>query len=110
VQVKDISLRYVGSPYQTSLSEAGQTKYLYELTCNKVSNAQWEWYESERWPIDVGKKYFKVMLFKYEFLLFLNGTTTFRQVASAIRLLSLLDRGTELSYPLEGEKNPLQTP
>ena len=64
------SLRYVGSPYQTSLSEAGQAKFLYCLGStqsptpsingvNKIDTKVY-WKEMERWKIDVGKKYFKV--------------------------------------------------
>ena len=93
----------MGSPYQTSLSEAGQVKYLYCMSCiprgvttgtaaaaavatesasqqydaSALSGAaavaaaaaaatresppqQYEWKEVNRWPIDIGKKYFKV--------------------------------------------------
>lgn len=61
------SLRYVGSPYQTSLSEAGQDKFLYTMSCVPSAAAdaagQGErrlvWKEDERWVLDVGKKYFK---------------------------------------------------
>lgn len=58
-------LRYVGSPYQTSLSEAGQVKYLYDMSCEPIEGSsndsnQRTWQEKERWAIDVGKKYFKV--------------------------------------------------
>ena len=62
------SLRYVGSPYQTSLSEAGQVKYLYEMTSEQIESPLSEstrmnrkWLESERWEIDLGKKYYKVV-------------------------------------------------
>ena len=57
-------LRYVGSPYQTSLSEAGQEKYLYCMSVTTYLGASGkvrrQWTEEERWPIDIGKKYFKV--------------------------------------------------
>jgi DNA repair exonuclease SbcCD ATPase subunit len=57
------SLRYVGSPYQTSLSEAGQDKFLYTMSCVPSAAGQGEsrleWKEDERWVLDVGKKYFK---------------------------------------------------
>jgi len=60
------SLRYVGSPYQTSLSEAGQKKYLYCLSCTPDSAKpnQYKWKETERWTIDVGRKYFKALALK----------------------------------------------
>lgn len=71
------SLRYVGSPYQTSLSEAGQEKFLYCLerqqgggsTLLEGDGADWMgaegaeegggpvWREGERWQLDVGRKY-----------------------------------------------------
>ena len=56
------SLRYLGSPYQTSLSEAGQKKYLYCLSSkvnsqNDVSERTWS--EEERFEIEVGRKYFR---------------------------------------------------
>eukprot|EP01036_Dinobryon_divergens_P023323 gene23323-31654_t len=51
-------LRYVGSPYQTSLSEAGQEKYLYCMAIHTSQN-QMTWKEEERWPIDIGRKYIK---------------------------------------------------
>ena len=60
------SLRYVGSPYQTSLSEAGQKKYLYCLSClpdSKNSN-KYSWKETDRWTIDIGRKYFKALALK----------------------------------------------
>ena len=46
------SLRYLGSPYQTSLSEAGQEKYLYCMATSSAgvgaeSTAR-EWVEEER--------------------------------------------------------------
>ena len=55
--------RYVGSPYQTSLSEAGQVKYLYCMSSKKSENNSFLWKEEDRWPIDIGKKYYKVILF-----------------------------------------------
>lgn len=67
----DSKVRYVGSPYQTSLSEAGQEKYLYCMECTLVESQagtphqekqQYEWKEVERWPLNVGKKYWKVSL------------------------------------------------
>lgn len=53
---------YVGSPYQTSLSEADQIKYLYEVSLlDRDSNARaHKWKETDRWPIQIGKRYFKV--------------------------------------------------
>ena len=68
-------LRYVGSPYQTSLSEAGQVKYLYNMknvinnnitnsnsSLNNQSNKNMIWYEEERWELSVGKKFYKVVM------------------------------------------------
>ena len=81
--------RYVGSPYQTSLSEAGQEKYLYcmnsktglqsnnnnDTNSNSNNNNNnsynsngknlsdsncYNWREEDRWPIDIGRKYFRV--------------------------------------------------
>jgi DNA repair exonuclease SbcCD ATPase subunit/DNA repair exonuclease SbcCD nuclease subunit len=56
------SLRYVGSPYQTSLSEADQIKYLYEVSLlDRDSNARaHKWKETDRWPVQIGKRYFKI--------------------------------------------------
>jgi len=76
-----VNLRYVGSPYQTSLSEAGQTKFFYllrrdasglglhrdardsggERTLDSAGGqARWGgWSELERIPLDIGQKYFK---------------------------------------------------
>ena len=51
--------RYVGSPYQTSLSEADQVKYLYNMEVQEGVGKK-KWKEIERWPIQVGKKYMKV--------------------------------------------------
>lgn len=57
------TLRYVGSPYQTSLSEAGQDKFLYCMSVAKVAdssgNSRLVWSEESRWTIDIGKKYIK---------------------------------------------------
>jgi len=59
--VKSTTLRYVGSPYQTSLSEAGQEKYLYCMKVDiSVGLEAAKWMEEERWCIDIGKKYIKV--------------------------------------------------
>ena len=69
------TLRYVGSPYQTSLSEAGQEKFLYCMDMESISlpttnnsiidsnssrRLSYSWKETERWELDIGKKYFKV--------------------------------------------------
>ncbi len=78
------SLRYVGSPYQTSLSEAGQDKFLYCLSCLPVSSTpgrdidvashaaenRYEWKEVERWVLNVGKKYFKVFYCLFDLCFF----------------------------------------
>ena len=53
-------IRYIGSPYQTTLSEAGQIKYLYCMDSKYGNKDSYEWKEVERWPIDIGRKYFKV--------------------------------------------------
>ena len=65
-------IRYVGSPYQTSLSEAGQEKYLYCMNSRTgldddnsndnglLSSSNYFWREESRWPLDVGRKYFRV--------------------------------------------------
>lgn len=75
MKIGNSRLRYVGSPYQTSLSEAGQAKYLYcmgsipsqneifsggDPNVDKLINQRRQWYEEERWEIDVGRKYFKL--------------------------------------------------
>jgi len=49
-----VSIRYVGSPYQTSLSEAGQTKSL--LVVDSAKN----WECIDEIAIDVGRKYHRV--------------------------------------------------
>lgn len=46
-------IRYVGSPYQTSLAEAAQSKYLL------LVNAQKGWVDTETIAIDVGPRYHK---------------------------------------------------
>ena len=46
-------VRYVGSPYQTSLSEAGQTKHLLVLDRSK------SWECVEEIPIEVGRFHFR---------------------------------------------------
>lgn len=71
------SLRYVGSPYQTSLSEAGQDKFLYCMSVNPLagsaatdnsssdsasnSTSKLIWKEDKRWVINIGKKYIKAV-------------------------------------------------
>lgn len=54
--------RYVGSPYQTSLSEADQAKYLYEVSLlpPEPGHERRNWKETSRWPLLVGKRYYKV--------------------------------------------------
>jgi DNA repair exonuclease SbcCD ATPase subunit len=53
--------RYVGSPYQTSLSEADQQKYLYWMNVEKdPSDLGYKWKEKERLPINFGRKYYKM--------------------------------------------------
>lgn len=47
-------IRYVGSPYQTSLSESGQSKYLLLVDSQKV------WSCIEEIPIDIGTRYHRV--------------------------------------------------
>ena len=68
------SLRYVGSPYQTSLSEAGQDKFLYCMqtktsTESRVSSTSstnhspvvtWSEYEPP-WRLDIGRKHYKAL-------------------------------------------------
>ncbi|KAL0053768.1 hypothetical protein WJX82_010500 [Trebouxia sp. C0006] len=48
--VADTNIRYIGSPYQVSRSEAGQQKELLVLDSN--------WQELERIPLDVGPRHF----------------------------------------------------
>jgi hypothetical protein len=66
----------VGSPYQTSLSEAGQDKFLYCVERAAVSpaptaeaiavsgvnerTATLRWREAERWVVSIGSKIIKV--------------------------------------------------
>ena len=77
------TLRYVGSPYQTSLSEAGQDKFFYcvqrgpqdmkasenvnhnlELFGDNLNNTETPevWREAERWVVNIGSKIIKVLL------------------------------------------------
>ena len=72
VKKSQCSLRYLGSPYQTSLSEAGQEKYLYCLSSNESrSNATHyrTWLEEDRFAIEVGKKYYRASNFNDPILL-----------------------------------------
>ncbi|KAL0033719.1 hypothetical protein WJX77_002381 [Trebouxia sp. C0004] len=48
--VADTNIRYIGSPYQVSRSEAGQQKELLVLDSN--------WQELERIPLDIGPRHF----------------------------------------------------
>jgi hypothetical protein len=78
--------RYVGSPYQTSLSEAGQDKFFYcvqrsPVTAEELATARptavtssepskldtslttgqgLKWRETERWVVSIGSKIIKV--------------------------------------------------
>lgn len=80
------TLRYVGSPHQTSLAEAGQDKYLYCVQRGRHGDAVGEsaravapsaneqpetWKEVERWVINIGRKIYRVRYF-FLFLAF-NG-------------------------------------
>jgi len=51
---KDISIEYLGSPYQTTLSEAGQAKHIVVLDSNQG------WQCVERIPIEFGCKHFRL--------------------------------------------------
>ena len=51
----EISVRYVGSPYQTSFAEAGQSKSLL------VVDATLDWACVEEVPIDVGPRHFRFL-------------------------------------------------
>ena len=78
-------IRYVGSPYQTSLSEAGQDKYFYCVrfdyhpklrsssttpSSSSLVSSQHDavgeiaeyksWQETERWQVSIGSKIIKV--------------------------------------------------
>eukprot|EP01041_Mallomonas_annulata_P000110 gene110-158_t len=75
------SLRYIGSPYQTSLSEAGQTKFIY---C--VTNSNNVWKEEKRWPFEIGRKYFKASSFRDPLL---------SQVSSGDRVVVSADAGED---------------
>ncbi|RYH21299.1 hypothetical protein EON65_20980 [archaeon] len=57
-----MSIRYVGSPYQTSLSESDQQKLLYLLSSapGDAGSPHRQWKELDRWPIDFGRKYYRV--------------------------------------------------
>ena len=74
------SLRYVGSPYQTSLSEAGQDKFLYcmqtkastgtsasststsSISSSSPSSPSITWSEHEPpWRLDIGRKHYKAL-------------------------------------------------
>lgn len=76
--------RYVGSPYQTSLSEAGQDKFFYLVGRGAASNPSptmshtpapmsavlegsvepkpGAWRELERWTVNIGSKIIKVLV------------------------------------------------
>lgn len=63
VAKNNVHLRYVGSPYQTSLSEADQAKFLYLLSSRRESTdpqSRHVWKEEEHWPMSFGRKYFRV--------------------------------------------------
>lgn len=49
-----VSIRYVGSPYQTSLSEAGQSKSLI------LVDSEQNWKCVEEIPIDIGRRYHRI--------------------------------------------------
>jgi len=73
------TLRYVGSPYQTSLSEAGQDKFFYcvQRGVHEASNSSRRsnaiasplepeaetWKEVERWTVSIGSKIIKARIF-----------------------------------------------
>eukprot|EP00571_Detonula_confervacea_P000636 CAMPEP_0172321892 /NCGR_PEP_ID=MMETSP1058-20130122/44578_1 /TAXON_ID=83371 /ORGANISM="Detonula confervacea, Strain CCMP 353" /LENGTH=1334 /DNA_ID=CAMNT_0013037503 /DNA_START=59 /DNA_END=4063 /DNA_ORIENTATION=+ len=65
-----VSIRYVGSPYQTSFSESGQTKSL--LLVDSMKN----WQCIEEIPIDIGPRYHRISS-AHEFLD--SRTAKFRQ-------------------------------
>ncbi|CAM9298178.1 unnamed protein product [Scytosiphon promiscuus] len=50
---RDGFIRYVGSPYQTSLSESGQSKALIVLDAET-------WQERKEIPLDIGRRFFRV--------------------------------------------------
>ncbi|CBJ48405.1 DNA double-strand break repair rad50 ATPase [Ectocarpus siliculosus] len=50
---RDGFIRYVGSPYQTALSESGQSKALIVLDAET-------WEEKELVPLDIGRRFFRV--------------------------------------------------
>lgn len=62
--------RYVGSPYQTSLAEAGQDKFFYcversgvDVTGSMSEQGQSQglrWREAERWVVRIGSRIIKV--------------------------------------------------
>jgi hypothetical protein len=54
------SITYLGSPYQVSLSEAYQDKYLYSFTSSPDSNGNCMWKEESKWKINCGKKHYMV--------------------------------------------------
>lgn len=54
VNIKGSQIRYVGSPYQTSLNEAGQSKALLLVDANK------DWKCIEEITIDVGPRYHRI--------------------------------------------------
>lgn len=73
------TLRYVGSPYQTSLSEAGQDKFFYcvqrghhkasntsisDTVASSVEPVPETWKEVERWTVSIGSKIIKVFELK----------------------------------------------
>ena len=113
------SLRYVGSPYQTSLSEAGQDKFLYCLSCSPLETnskgqaSSYRWKEEERWTLNIGKKYFKALSLKDPIV---NEARSGDRVVIPVRpgeeaaadtlLRSLGDRGVEVEVRRERSTLP----
>jgi DNA repair exonuclease SbcCD nuclease subunit len=60
--VPNTSITYIGSPYQVSLSEAGQAKRFLLLSRCKTNEQKGgrTWAEKSSVPVDVGRRYFRV--------------------------------------------------
>lgn len=116
----------MGSPYQTSLSEAGQEKYFYcvqrgnhgvvagvEAAASAADNEQPEtWKEVERWVCDIGRKIFRASSPSDASISVAKAgdrvvvtVPTGQEHAAQVLLAELQERGIEVE--LKPEDNPL---
>jgi len=99
IKKNNISIRYVGSPYQVSLSEAGERKSLLVLDSDQG------WTCIEEIPLDIGKKHFKCSTVE-EFLTLASITLQNRKIPNDIMSTSdkSLDHTTDKSLPINEEQ------